>query len=321
MTSIQSFPSVGIVTRTRNRVILLRRALESVRNQTFKNWKLVIVNDGGESGPLNTLVREVFEDDSRVRIVHNDVSRGMEAASNVGISLLETDYAIIHDDDDSWAPEFLAVTTKLLEDRRRQYPSVRGIVTQLNVVYETVRANIIEIESVRPWYASKMDRLEEGVLSIQKLLVRNQFPPIAFLFDLEVCKQLGMFDASLPVLGDWDFHIRFVLRHDIWVHPEVLAFYHHRASAKGDMSNSVHAGGHLHLLYRQILRNKWLREELNNPTKSSRMVLSLAMEIQDILGLAFNKKDTRRKYRSPVRQALSDFVKGIKRHLSVSIDR
>ncbi|PIO96373.1 glycosyltransferase family 2 protein [Pleomorphomonas carboxyditropha] len=310
--------SVGIVTRTKNRAVLLRRALESVRNQTFTSWQLIIVNDGGTKEPVDLLVQQMFNGDPRVRIVHHDTSRGMEAASNAGIALLNTDYAIIHDDDDSWAPEFLAVTTRVLSEKRKQYPSIRGIVSQLNAVYETVTANLIQIEDVRPWYAGEMDRLEEGFLSIQTILVRNQFPPIAFLFDLGVCKELGMFDANLPVLGDWDFHTRFVLKHDIWVHPEFLAFYHHRVTADGDMGNSVHTGNHLHALYRQMLRNKWIRDGVNDPTTSGRMGLMLAMEIQDSLAKTFNKRDTRRKYKSPIRQALSDGVKRIKKYFKGS---
>ena len=213
--------SVGIVTRTKNRAVLLRRALESVKGQTFGNWSLVVVNDGGEPGPVDSLVAAIFgAQDPRVRVIHHAQSKGMEAASNAGLATLDTTYAIIHDDDDSWAPEFLSVMTSVITAKRAQFPSVKGIVCRLNAVFENVTANHVQIERVEPWFASAHDRIDEGFISIQKMLVRNQFPPIAFLFDLAACKDLGMFDASLPVLGDWDFHARFVLKHDIWAHPE-----------------------------------------------------------------------------------------------------
>lgn len=111
--------SVGIVTRTKNRIVLLRRALESVKNQSHENWILVIVNDGGDPAPVDRLVASIFNTDSRVRIIHHPESKGMEAASNAGISALDTDYAIIHDDDDSWAPEFLKVTTQTLIEKQK----------------------------------------------------------------------------------------------------------------------------------------------------------------------------------------------------------
>lgn len=273
--------SVGIVTRTKNRTVLLRRALESVKNQTFDNWSLVVVNDGGEPGSVDTLVAAIFgPQETRVRVLHHDQSKGMEAASNAGLATLDTTYAIIHDDDDSWAPGFLAVMTAVVTAKRAQFPSIKGIACRLNAVFENVTANHVHIERVEPWHASANDQINEGFISIQKMLVRNQFPPIAFMFDLATCKELGMFDASLPVLGDRDFHTRFVLKHDIWAHPEFLAFYHHRVTATGAMGNSIHAGLDVHRMYNAILRNRWFREAMRN-SPENRILLSLISELQD----------------------------------------
>lgn len=111
--------SIGIVTRTKNRIVLLRRALESVKNQSHTNWHLIVVNDGGEAAPVDRLVASIFDTDSRVKIIHHSESKGMEAASNAGITALNTDYAIIHDDDDSWAPEFLKVATRTLIEKQK----------------------------------------------------------------------------------------------------------------------------------------------------------------------------------------------------------
>ncbi|WP_368859267.1 glycosyltransferase family A protein, partial [Xenorhabdus bovienii] len=62
--------SVGIVTRTKNRAVLLRRALESVKDQTYPHWQLVIVNDGGQPEPVDALVNSVFGNDKRVSVIH-----------------------------------------------------------------------------------------------------------------------------------------------------------------------------------------------------------------------------------------------------------
>lgn len=316
MQTVNSNVSVGIVMRTKDRTVLLRRALESVLNQSHANWNLVIVNDGGEPNSVDRLVSSIFGTDNRVKVLHHASSKGMEAASNAGITALNTDYAIIHDDDDSWAPDFLKVTTQILTEKQKKFPNTRGIVTHLNSVFETVTANLIQIERVEPWYASEFDRLEEGFLNISKILVRNQFPPIAFLFDLKVCKELGMFDETLPVLGDWDFHSRFVLQHDIWVHPEYLAFYHHRVSASGALGNTVHAGRHLHRAYNQVLRNKWLRSDLNGDSGSGRTAIYLTLETQENLRTEIRSLQHtmyQPKYHNVFRQAMSDGFKALKK--------
>src|SRR5690606_31325740 len=102
---------IGIITRTKNRPILLRRALQSVVNQTLEDWQLVVVNDGGEKGPVDALFKEfsaAFK--GRAQVIHNPQSQGMEAASNIGLDALKTEYAMVHDDDDSLHTEFFAET-------------------------------------------------------------------------------------------------------------------------------------------------------------------------------------------------------------------
>ena len=281
------YPTVGIVTRTKDRLVLLRRALESVRDQSYPYWQLTVVNDGGDAKSVDWLVGEIFPGDPRVRVIHHDESCGMEAASNAGLAILNTDYAIIHDDDDSWAPEFLASMMGVLLLRRESFPSVKGIACRLNAVYETVIGNEIIIERVEPWKSGQSDTLDEGFLSIQNMLVRNQFPPIAFIFDLPAAKDQGLFDESLPVLGDWDFHSRFVLKHDVWVHPEYLAFYHHRVSAVGSMGNTVHAGAYKHRLYNQKIRNALIRDTAG-PEGRNRLALTIPMEIQELVRNEFS---------------------------------
>ncbi len=103
-------PVVGIVTRTKNRPVLLKRAIESVLFQTYPTWTMVIVNDGGDPAPIDALVDHyAARADGRIRVIHNPRSLGMEGASAVGLAALESELLTVHDDDDSWSPEFLTV--------------------------------------------------------------------------------------------------------------------------------------------------------------------------------------------------------------------
>jgi len=49
--SIKNDGSVAIIMRTKNRPILLARALKSVLEQEYQNWHLYLINDGGEIKP------------------------------------------------------------------------------------------------------------------------------------------------------------------------------------------------------------------------------------------------------------------------------
>src|SRR5579872_6127308 len=96
-------PKVAVLTRTKNRPLLLRRALDSVLAQTFTEWQHVIVNDGGDRGEVDALVEHVGKRyGDRVKVVHHERSQGMGAAGNAALRASTSEYVVFHDDDDSW---------------------------------------------------------------------------------------------------------------------------------------------------------------------------------------------------------------------------
>ena len=254
--------TVGIVTRTKDRPVLLRRAIESAINQSYPHWIQVIVNDGGDPGLVESLMAHYREDAAdRIRVIHNDHSLGMEAASNVGIRDLLGDagYVVIHDDDDAWSPEFLTIAVGELEQVCDELPSVQGVITLANAVYERVDGNIVSINHVEEF----LPGINQGLVSLDQMLFQSQFAPIQFLYRAKVLEKTGLYREDLPVLGDWEFNLRFLQHYDIKVIPQVLAFYHHRVEQSGGTySNSIYGAREQHDFYRQLLKNEWLRKDL-----------------------------------------------------------
>jgi glycosyltransferase involved in cell wall biosynthesis len=251
--------TVGIITRTKDRPVLLKRALESVLNQSYDDWRMVIVNDGGNPEEVDRLVEQYAAPSrGRITVIHNPESLGMEAASNKGIRSIRTRYLAIHDDDDSWVPEFLTITVAEIENIRKQFPSVAGVVSLANAVFERVEGNVVHIDWTEPYRTSE----KRGLVSFDELLTENQFAPIQLLFRYDAAEEIGFFRADLPVLGDWDFNIRFMCRHDIFIIPQFLAFYHHRVSDQTVYGNSIIADRSRHDLYATMLKNEWLRRDI-----------------------------------------------------------
>jgi len=265
--------TVGIVTRTKNRPVLLKRALESVLGQSFQNWTMVIVNDGGNAEAVDKLVNYYsVQAQGRIKVIHNEVSLGMEAASNIGIRSVETDYFVIHDDDDSWASEFLTFAVAELEQAHAKNPRIKGVITRVNKVFERIEGNIVVVERVeplRPW-------LKEGLLPLDSMLSENQFSPIQFLYKYDVFKELGLYREDLPVLGDWEFNIRFMLRYDIQLVPQFLAFYHHRETdLHSAYGNSITSSIDKHMFFRQLLCNEWLRNDIASGSSDTTSISKL----------------------------------------------
>ncbi|AHV99274.1 glycosyltransferase family 2 protein [Paenibacillus sabinae] len=252
------FAKVAVITRTKNRNILLKRAIESVINQSFSDWVMVIVNDGGDKNKVEDLVSNYAEKKSgKIVVVHNEESKGMEAASNIGIRSVDSTYVVIHDDDDSWQPDFLNKTVACLENV--SVKSIKGAVTYSTRYIETISGDKVHVKYTEP-FNTWLDSI-----TLYRMAAGNVFPPISFIFRREVLDEIGYFREDLPVLGDWDFHLRFLSKYDIFLIKECLANYHHRLEVRsGEYSNSVIGGYDKHIFYDTLLKNELLRKDLEN---------------------------------------------------------
>lgn len=254
MTKNLEVPTVVVVTRTKNRALLLERAILSVHKQTYGDFVHVIINDAGDPNPVNTLITKYADlINGRVNVIHNNESHGMEAASNKAIRSSQAKYVAVHDDDDTWHPEFLAKSVELLEATHS-----KGVVVRTNKITEALNDNEVRVLKTETWMP------DLRVINLYRQCIDNQMTPITFLFSRDVYDELGGYDESLPVLGDWDFGIRFLQKYDVeFLDPGfALANYHHRKPTGSASDNSFGEGKEKHRYWSNKLMNKYLRQEL-----------------------------------------------------------
>ena len=241
---------VAIVTRTRNRSGLLRRALASVVAQTFADWRLYLVNDAGEVAAVDAAIAATIPP-AKVELMHLTSRVGMEAATNLALTRATERFVVLLDDDDTWSPDFLAAAVKAIQ--KPSSPGVRGVVTRSVVVEERLDdGDPVELER-RPF-----NRDLESI-SLERLSRANQFTNNAFLFEREALRSVGTYCEALPVYGDWDFNLRFLQAFDVDVVPLALANYHRRVVATGEKRNSFAQDPAIVARARAQLTNLWLR--------------------------------------------------------------
>jgi FMN phosphatase YigB (HAD superfamily) len=263
---------VAVITRTRDRPFLLQRALRSVLQQSYQDWIHVIFIDGGEIEPVCEAILPLLpEYADRLLVLHNQRSRGMEFASNAAIQACESEFIAIHDDDDSWHPEFLEKTVKWMDQPRRA-SSVQGVATQVDRIDE----ELVDNQEIRILKQSPFQRTER--INLYKTIQSNPFPPIAFLFSRLAYLETGKFNESYKVLGDWEFNLRFLRKFDIGILQETLAFYHWRKSGQGrdPSSNTVVAKKGDHGDHLNRMQNEHLRHFLDQHPEFWGLVLNLS---------------------------------------------
>lgn len=244
---------VAVVTRTKNRPVLLRRAIDSVLSQTFEDYVLVVVNDAGDRAAVERCVAEVADfARGRIHVVHNETSDGREAAMNAGVRAADSSYIVVLDDDDTWSPDFLERTVEQLEGSQHV-----GIATRSAVIYETLADDAVTEISREVLAAHLHD------ITLFEMIRRNYMPTNSFLYRRTAHDSVGMYDETLPVLADWDFYLRLLQRFSIgFIDGVPLAFWHHRQTSTGDLGNSVIAAKEDHRDFDRTIRDRYLRQDV-----------------------------------------------------------
>ena len=95
-------PTVSVIIHTYNNEKFIAETVESVMNQTYKDYAVIVVDDGSVDGTRDALIPYM----QKIRY-HYKENGGIASAKNAGISLSETEFVAFLDHDDLWAPDKL----------------------------------------------------------------------------------------------------------------------------------------------------------------------------------------------------------------------
>jgi glycosyltransferase involved in cell wall biosynthesis len=102
-------PKISVVMPLYNKEKEVKRAIQSVLNQTVSDFELIVVNDGStDKGP--EVVQNI--NDPRIRLI-NQTNAGVSAARNRGIKEAQSELIAFLDADDEWMPDFLETILNL----------------------------------------------------------------------------------------------------------------------------------------------------------------------------------------------------------------
>ena len=110
----------------------LKRCMDSILNQTYKNIEVILVNDGSPDN-CPALCDEYEKIDSRVRVIHKE-NGGLSSARNVALDTLNGDYVFFVDSDDWLALDTLEVLNEYLEKDYDMISFQRTYLTEEKVV-------------------------------------------------------------------------------------------------------------------------------------------------------------------------------------------
>jgi glycosyltransferase involved in cell wall biosynthesis len=202
---------VSVVIPTYNTSNFLIKAIQSVINQTYKNWELIIVDDGS-TDQTRQIVEEFQKKDSRIKYFFQN-NKGQGAARNLGIKNTSGNYIAFLDSDDEFFENKLERVISYFEKDK----NIGFIYTDAIIIGDYLYKKRMS-EIVTP-YSGKI---------YTKLLFNNFITTSTVVVKREVLQNCGLFDESnlLRNFEDYDLWLRIAKKYKIEYIPEVLVKYY-----------------------------------------------------------------------------------------------
>ena len=108
-------PKISIILPTYNGQQYIGEAIESIIEQTFQDWELIIVDDCSSDNTLD-IIRKYEKQDLRIKVIHNDVNKKLPASLNIGFKYAKGMYLTWTSDDNMYLPDALYNMEQYLND-------------------------------------------------------------------------------------------------------------------------------------------------------------------------------------------------------------
>jgi glycosyltransferase involved in cell wall biosynthesis len=181
--------TVSVIIPAYGRILSLRRAVCSALDQTLAPAELIVVDDGSPQ----PIAREVFPDDTRIKLLRIDINSGPAAARNAGIAAAEGEWIAFLDSDDFWYPHKLDTQWKVVQTADDQERTV--FVTGWTKIWKGRTSCLV---------------IPRGAENLRDFALGCWFSPGSTAFvRREAFDRVGLFDAGLRRLEDYDWYLRF----------------------------------------------------------------------------------------------------------------
>jgi glycosyltransferase involved in cell wall biosynthesis len=196
-------PHVAVIIPTYNRSTLIERAVQSVLAQRWRDFELIVVDDGSIDG---TEGLPVLRSDPRLRFVRYAENRGVSYARNTGVRESTAPWIAFLDSDDEWLPAKLEKQMAWTKEN----PGAPIVQTKEFWIRQGKRVN-----------PPKTHEKFAGDLFAASL-ERCMITPSSVLLTRELFDETGGFDESYPACEDYDLWLRIAARYRVGLIDECL---------------------------------------------------------------------------------------------------
>lgn len=211
-------PRVSVVIPAFNPGEHLKRSIASVQDQTFDDWEMLVVDDGGAED-LSWVDRL---GDARIRRIRQ-ANRGVSTARNVGVATASADLVAFLDQDDEWLPSKLDAQVAAMSAQPQAVLCYTG--------FEWVHPCDVVVHP-------------DDLVTYRGLLVDQHICLSSTLARRDAYLAVGGHDPLLALMQDYDWFLRMTMHDDPVGVPEVLCRYHVHGGNASASSKTDYGRGH-----------------------------------------------------------------------------
>ncbi len=248
-------PRISVIIPTYNHDKYISEAIESVLNQTYQDFEIIITNDGSTDNTIKVI--ESFKDE-RIKLFSLTKNQGVATASNHCIKQAKGEFIAILDSDDIFFPDKLAKQVEFLDN----HPHIGAVFSYAHIIDDDGN----DLQDKNHFYQT---------IFIQNN--RNRFQWLNFFFFHANClcnpsvlirkecyDQVGQYEPIFSPLHDFDFWVRLCMKYEIYILPEELIKVRVRNNEQNLTGNRPDAIIRHHNEYAKILQKYLYPEVVNN---------------------------------------------------------
>jgi len=251
-------PKVSIVLPTYNGQMYIKDSVESIINQTYTDWELIIVNDCS-SDNTREIINKFELNDPRIHVVENDTNQKLPKSLNIGFRKAMGEYLTWTSDDNIYHSNAIEKMTSYLDNN-----------------------NSVMVCAGMEWIDEEGTFIKRHMKYSHDFMMINDCVGACFMYKREVLDTVGEYDTSLFLVEDYEYWLRILFRYKniSYIDESLYTYRFHRnsltATRKMDIHNMLLKMRKMHLdklinnwkdnkaglceIYLDFLRNKCLDE-------------------------------------------------------------
>lgn len=186
----KDMPEVSIVLPTYNGEQYIRESIESIRNQKFKDWELIVVNDCSTDKTRDILLEYQIQD-QRIRVLNNIKNMKLPKSLNIGFQSARGKYYTWTSDDNAYDNQALEKMHSFLE-KNKDIPMV--------------------VASMELMDDAGAEMGEKHFTSVNHMAYSNDIGA-CFMYRADVANSVGKYDENLFLVEDYDYWLRVIFKY------------------------------------------------------------------------------------------------------------